>query len=64
MNNMKKNKEYYSNYLKKLNEELKFLWREAHETVEGQLKERKLTQYWQMYRLYRSQRDYFQSLFS
>lgn len=42
-------------YLIQLREELKFLWLDAHETDDEDLRERKLNQYWELYRLYQEQ---------
>lgn len=44
-------------YFESMRDELDFLWRDALSQEDDDLKERKLKQFWEMYRLYRVYRD-------
>jgi hypothetical protein len=45
-------------YINQLNEELKFLWQDANSVEEWEMKERKLRQFWELYRFYRKQKEF------
>lgn len=45
-----------------MDRELKFLWQEAHEENLPDLKDRKIKQFWDLYRLYRKQKEFLKAL--
>lgn len=45
-------------YISQMNEELNFLWQDAHSVEELEMKERKLRQFWELYRFYRKQKEF------
>jgi hypothetical protein len=48
----------HNRYIHQLREELRFLWQDANESEEEELRERKFNQYWELYRFYRRQREF------
>lgn len=42
--------------------ELRFLWQEAHEEVIASIKERKIKQYWELFRAYKKQKQFLLAL--
>jgi hypothetical protein len=53
----------YRLYLLQLSDELSFLWKEAQSTEVFEIKERKLSQFWEMYRFYRKQKEFVKLMF-
>ncbi|MDG0817694.1 hypothetical protein [Bdellovibrio svalbardensis] len=53
-----------SNKLVQMDQELRFLWQEANEEPEKFLKERKLKQYWELFKAYKKQKQFLQALAS
>ncbi|MGZ3773296.1 MAG: hypothetical protein ACXVCY_05905 [Pseudobdellovibrionaceae bacterium] len=51
--------ESLSLYIAQLGDELQFLWRDAQTVDDKELRERKLTQFWELYRYYRKQKEFF-----
>ncbi|WP_413291263.1 hypothetical protein [Bdellovibrio sp. HCB337] len=47
-----------------MDQELRFLWQEANEEKEMSLKERKLKQYWELYKAYKKQKEFLLALAS
>jgi hypothetical protein len=45
-----------------MNQELKFLWQEAHEEYLPDLKERKMKQFWDLYRVYKKQKAFLKAM--
>lgn len=45
-----------------MDRELKFLWQEAHEESYPELKDRKVKQFWDLYRLYRKQKAFLKAM--
>lgn len=45
-----------------MDRELKFLWNEAHEEPIESLKERKLKQYWELFKTYKKQKQFLAAL--
>lgn len=44
-------------YFESLQSELKFLWQDAHNQDNEEMRERKLQQFWSIYRMYREYKD-------
>lgn len=51
-------KDQYSLYIFQMSEELSFLWNDAQAAEGLAIKARKLSQFWEMYRFYRKQKEY------
>lgn len=47
-----------------MDQELRFLWQEANEEKEDNIKERKLKQYWELYKAYKKQKEFLLALAS
>lgn len=45
-----------------MDQELKFLWQDAQEELLPDLKERKIKQFWELYRLYRKQKAFLKAM--
>lgn len=45
-------------YINQMSEELKFLWQDAHSVEELEMKERKLRQFWELYRFYCKHKEF------
>lgn len=45
-----------------MDQELRFLWQEAHEEGLEEIKERKLKQYWELFKLYKKQKEFLLAL--
>lgn len=53
-----------SNKLVQMDEELRYLWQEANEETVKSLKERKLKQYWELFKTYKKQKQFLLALAS
>jgi len=53
-----------SNKFVQMDEELRFLWQDANEEKEQGLKDRKLKQYWELYKAYKKQKEFLIALAS
>lgn len=47
-----------------MDQELRFLWQDANEEKEVSIKERKLKQYWELYKAYKKQKEFLIALAS
>ena len=56
--NQRQQEQMHNRYITQLKQELRFLWQDAHEVIESEIKDRKITQYWELYRFYRKQKEY------
>ncbi len=52
------NNQELSNKFVQMDEELRFLWQDANEEKEQGLKDRKLKQYWELYKAYKKQKEF------
>lgn len=51
-----------SEKLDRMDRELRFLWQEAHEEPVETIKERKLKQYWELFKTYKRQKEFLLAL--
>lgn len=58
------NNQELSNKFTQMDQELRFLWQEANEEKEELLKDRKLKQYWELYKAYKKQKEFLKALAS
>lgn len=56
------NNQDLSNKFVQMDQELRFLWQEANEEQEESLKDRKLKQYWELYKAYKKQKEFLLAL--
>jgi len=47
-----------ANKFVQMDQELRFLWQEANEAKERSLKDRKLKQYWELFKAYKKQKEF------
>lgn len=56
------NPQNISQQLDRMDRELRFLWQEAHEESIQSIKERKLKQYWELFKAYKKQKQFLMAL--
>lgn len=56
------NNQELSNKLVQMDHELRFLWQDANEEKEQDIKDRKLKQYWELYKAYKKQKQFLLAL--
>ncbi|ASD63816.1 hypothetical protein [Bdellovibrio bacteriovorus] len=56
------NKENIPQQLDRMDRELRFLWQEAHEETVQSIKERKLKQYYELFKAYKKQKQFLTAL--
>jgi len=56
------NNQELSNKLVQMDVELRFLWQDANEEKEQNIKDRKLKQYWELYKAYKKQKQFLLAL--
>nr|BFD67618.1 hypothetical protein HAGR004_26400 [Bdellovibrio sp. HAGR004] len=56
------NTQNISQQLDRMDRELRFLWQEAHEESIQSIKERKLKQYWELFKAYKKQKQFLMAL--
>lgn len=58
------NDQELSNKIVQMDQELRFLWQDANEEKEEDIKDRKLKQYWELYKAYKKQKQFLIALAS
>nr|BFD59105.1 hypothetical protein CKG001_12120 [Bdellovibrio sp. CKG001]BFD62483.1 hypothetical protein BdHM001_11640 [Bdellovibrio sp. HM001] len=56
------NTQNISQQLDRMDRELRFLWQEAHEESIQSIRERKLKQYWELFKAYKKQKQFLMAL--